>query len=37
MEMTARLALMLGGIIMFAAVAFGAFGAHALRGNWTPR
>jgi uncharacterized membrane protein YgdD (TMEM256/DUF423 family) len=33
MEMTARLALMLGGIFMFAAVALGALGAHALRGQ----
>jgi uncharacterized membrane protein YgdD (TMEM256/DUF423 family) len=37
MEMTARLALMLGGIFMFAAVAFGAFGAHALREQLDPQ
>jgi uncharacterized membrane protein YgdD (TMEM256/DUF423 family) len=33
MEMNARLALVMGGIFMFAAVALGAFGAHALRGH----
>ena len=33
MEMNARLAVLLGGIFMFAAVALGAFGAHALRGQ----
>jgi uncharacterized membrane protein YgdD (TMEM256/DUF423 family) len=32
-EMSARLALTLAGIFMFAAVALGAFGAHALRGH----
>jgi uncharacterized membrane protein YgdD (TMEM256/DUF423 family) len=37
MEMTARLALALGGIFMFAAVALGAFGAHALRGHLDPQ
>ncbi len=37
MEMTARLALVLGGIFMFAAVALGAFGAHALRGYLDPQ
>jgi uncharacterized membrane protein YgdD (TMEM256/DUF423 family) len=35
-EMTARLALTLAGIFMFAAVALGAFGAHALRGHLEP-
>ena len=33
MEMDARLALALAGICMFVAVALGAFGAHALRGQ----
>ena len=33
MEMNARLALTLAGIFMFAAVALGAFGAHALKGH----
>ena len=36
MEMNARLALTLGGICMFAAVALGAFGAHALKGHLDP-
>jgi uncharacterized membrane protein YgdD (TMEM256/DUF423 family) len=36
MEMNARLALTLGGICMFAAVALGAFGAHALKGHLGP-
>jgi uncharacterized membrane protein YgdD (TMEM256/DUF423 family) len=36
MEMNARLALALGGICMFAAVALGAFGAHALKGHLDP-
>ncbi len=37
MEMNARLALVMGGIFMFAAVALGAFGAHALRGHLDPQ
>jgi uncharacterized membrane protein YgdD (TMEM256/DUF423 family) len=37
MDMNARLALVLGGIFMFAAVALGAFGAHALRGQLDPQ
>ncbi len=37
MEMNARLALILAGIFMFAAVALGAFGAHALRGRLDPQ
>ena len=36
MEMNARLALTLAGICMFAAVALGAFGAHALKGHLDP-
>jgi uncharacterized membrane protein YgdD (TMEM256/DUF423 family) len=36
MEMNARLALTLAGIFMFAAVALGAFGAHALKGHLDP-
>jgi uncharacterized membrane protein YgdD (TMEM256/DUF423 family) len=36
-EMSARLALTLAGIFMFAAVALGAFGAHALRGQLDPQ
>jgi uncharacterized membrane protein YgdD (TMEM256/DUF423 family) len=36
MEMNARLALTLSGIFMFAAVALGAFGAHALKGHLDP-
>ena len=36
MEMNARLALTMAGIFMFAAVALGAFGAHALRGHLDP-
>ena len=36
MEMNARLALTLGGICMFVAVALGAFGAHALKGHLDP-
>ena len=36
MEMNARLALALAGIFMFAAVALGALGAHALRGQLDP-
>ena len=36
MEMNARLALTLAGIFMFAAVALGAFGAHALKGQLDP-
>jgi uncharacterized membrane protein YgdD (TMEM256/DUF423 family) len=36
MEMNARLAVALGGICMFAAVALGAFGAHALKGHLDP-
>ena len=35
--MNARLALTLAGIFMFAAVALGAFGAHALRGQLDPQ
>ena len=35
--MSARLALTLAGIFMFAAVALGAFGAHALRGQLDPQ
>jgi uncharacterized membrane protein YgdD (TMEM256/DUF423 family) len=35
--MTARLALMLAGIFMLAAVALGAFGAHMLRGQLDPQ
>jgi uncharacterized membrane protein YgdD (TMEM256/DUF423 family) len=35
--MNARLALTLGGIFMFGAVALGAFGAHALRGHLDPQ
>ena len=35
--MNARLALTLAGIFMFAAVALGAFGAHALRGHLDPQ
>jgi uncharacterized membrane protein YgdD (TMEM256/DUF423 family) len=34
--MRARTALVIGAIAMFAAVALGAFGAHALRGQLTP-
>ena len=34
--MTARLALVLGALLAFAAVALGAFGAHALRGRVEP-
>jgi len=34
--MNARIALTLAGIFMFAAVALGAFGAHALRGQLDP-
>jgi uncharacterized membrane protein YgdD (TMEM256/DUF423 family) len=37
MEMNARLAVALGGIFMFAAVALGAFGAHVLRGQLDPQ
>ena len=37
MEMNARLALTLAGIFMFVAVALGAFGAHALRGQLDPQ
>jgi uncharacterized membrane protein YgdD (TMEM256/DUF423 family) len=37
MEMNARLALALAGIFMFCAVALGAFGAHALRGQLDPQ
>ena len=37
MEMNARLALVMGGIFMFAAVALGALGAHALRGHLDPQ
>ena len=37
MEMNARLALTLSGIFMFGAVALGAFGAHALRGQLDPQ
>ena len=37
MEMNARLALTLAGIFMFGAVALGAFGAHALRGQLDPQ
>lgn len=36
MEMNARLTLTLAGICMFAAVAIGAFGAHALKGRLDP-
>jgi uncharacterized membrane protein YgdD (TMEM256/DUF423 family) len=36
MEMDGRFALALAGIFMFAAVALGAFGAHALRGHLDP-
>jgi uncharacterized membrane protein YgdD (TMEM256/DUF423 family) len=36
MEMNARLTLTLAGICMFAAVALGAFGAHALKGRLDP-
>jgi uncharacterized membrane protein YgdD (TMEM256/DUF423 family) len=36
MEMNARFALTLAGIFMFAAVALGAFGAHALMGRLDP-
>jgi uncharacterized membrane protein YgdD (TMEM256/DUF423 family) len=36
-EMDARLALTLAGICMFVAVAAGAFGAHALRGQLDPQ
>jgi uncharacterized membrane protein YgdD (TMEM256/DUF423 family) len=35
-SMTARLALLLGALFAFAAVALGAFGAHALRGRVEP-
>ena len=35
--MNARIALTLAGIFMFAAVALGAFGAHALRGQLDPQ
>jgi len=36
MEMNARLAVTLAGICMFAAVALGAFGAHALKARMAP-
>jgi uncharacterized membrane protein YgdD (TMEM256/DUF423 family) len=35
-KITARIALTLAGVAMFVAVAFGAFGAHALRGRLDP-
>lgn len=35
-EMTARLALLLAGAFLFAGVALGAFGAHALRARLSP-
>jgi uncharacterized membrane protein YgdD (TMEM256/DUF423 family) len=34
--MTSRLALVLGALLMFCAVAAGAFGAHSLRGSLSP-
>jgi uncharacterized membrane protein YgdD (TMEM256/DUF423 family) len=34
--MTSRLALVLGAVLMFVAVALGAFGAHALKSRLTP-
>lgn len=36
MPMSARAALLLGALLMFAAVALGAFGAHALRSRLAP-